>query len=558
MDTLRKTFTFREWHSGSEKDELTYCGAKIVRMGDKHWKIHHSEYLGKQKPISFPKDRHQQDVPVTETERTALRAVLGGLQWPSTQTAPWLQAAVSLMAGSVTKATTQTLLDANKILRYAKENADVGLEYRCLGEKDNMTFIAFSDASFACRPELSSQCGYLLAMVDKTVAEGAEGHYNVLDWRSWKLARISRSTLAAESQAASEAADSLLFTSTFWNLIWKPWRPLTDVQTAKMPAKPHLIVDAKALYDLLGKPEVQANSGSDKRTTIEVLVTQDKLTCCGATTLWVSSEQQYADGLTKQSAAQLLAERLRSHLVRLKSDKSFQAAKKKTPQERKKNSEMFAIKKPKRALTAMFSMCWTSSAATNVDNPDNTTFTYNLFNFDIFKFLFTVVMAIVMGWVITGCWRRGRADRFAEEETLEEDSNPATRTVEIQTDIHGDAMVTMEEFFEEKQRLETYIEEETVPLYVHDALRETQFRELNIYYEALAETNQRIGQQNREHFWNLHSLTQAPVYFTRSGRCWHADRACLDRYATTEIIEKGYCTRCSHTLGRILPLNDDP
>lgn len=75
---------------------------------------------------------------------TALRAVLGGLQWPSTQTAPWLQVSVSMMAGSVTTATTQTLLEANKILRYAKENADVGLEYRCLGTKENLTFIAFS------------------------------------------------------------------------------------------------------------------------------------------------------------------------------------------------------------------------------------------------------------------------------------------------------------------------------------------------------------------------------------------------------------------------------
>ena len=86
-----------------------------------------------------------------------------------------------MMAGSMTTTTTKHLLEANKILRYAKENNDVGLEYRCLGEKENLTFIAFSDASFACRPDLSSQGGYLLAMVDKAVAEGAEGHYNVLD-----------------------------------------------------------------------------------------------------------------------------------------------------------------------------------------------------------------------------------------------------------------------------------------------------------------------------------------------------------------------------------------
>ena len=227
MDKLRKTFCFREWHSGAERDELSYCGAKITKIDNHHWKIHHSEYFKKQKPISIQKERLQAPQPVTNGERTALRALLGALQWPSTQTAPWLQAAVSLLAGTVSTATTATLQEANKVLRYAKENYDVGLEYRPLSaSKDDITFIAFSDASFACRADLSSQGGYLVAMVDKSVANGDQGHYNVLDWRSWELARVSRSTLSAESQAASEAADSLLFTTTFWNLIWRPWLPL--------------------------------------------------------------------------------------------------------------------------------------------------------------------------------------------------------------------------------------------------------------------------------------------------------------------------------------------
>jgi len=127
-----------------------------------------------------------------------------------------------------------------------------------------------------------------------------------------------------------------------------------------MKEEPHLIVDAKALYDLLSKREVQANSGSDKRTTIEVLVTQGKLACSGSTTRWVSSEQQYADGLTKQSSAQLLADRLRTHMVKLK---SFQAAKKKSPQERKRTAEMFAVKRPGRAMMAMFAMCLNACTA---------------------------------------------------------------------------------------------------------------------------------------------------------------------------------------------------
>ena len=282
---------------------------------------------------------------------------------------------LSLLAGNATNATTTTLQEANKVLRYAKENNDVGLEYRPLrASKDDITFIAFSDASFACRSDLSCQGGYLVAMVDKTVAKGEQGHYNVLDWRSWKLARVSRSTLAAESQAASEAADSLLFTTTSWNLIWRPWFPLDNLNTPKMKEEPHLIVDAKALYDLLSIPEFQANSGSDKRTTIQVLVTQDKLACSGSTTRWASSEQQYVDGLTKQSAAKLLADRFRSHMVKLKSDTTFQAAKEKSPQDRKRTAEMFAVKRPGRAMMAMFAVCLNACSHEDL----GTTFNYQL------------------------------------------------------------------------------------------------------------------------------------------------------------------------------------
>ena len=175
---------------------------------------------------------------------------------------------------------------------------------------------------------------------------------------------MARSTLAAESQAASDAADALLFASTFWRLLWEPWLPLDDIKTAQCANSPKLVVDAKALYDLLVRDEIQTGSIADKRAAIEVLVSEDKLLCCGASTLWVSSELQYADGLRKASAAQLLADRMRSHLTRLRSDRDFVAAKKKTPWERKKGTERYALKKPSSTTTtAMFAAFCTTAAA---------------------------------------------------------------------------------------------------------------------------------------------------------------------------------------------------
>ena len=61
-----------------------------------------------------------------------------------------------------------------------------------------------------------------------------------------------------------------------------------------------------------------------------------------------------------------------------------------------------------------------------------------------------------------------------------------------------------QEHYKETQRLASVIEDEMVPLYVHNAMQETHHRELDIYYETL---NERLRAQERSHQANLHSLT---------------------------------------------------
>lgn len=303
---------------------------------------------------------------------------------------------------------------------------------------------------------------------------------------------------------------------------------LDDLKTVKMDVEPALIVDAKALYDLLSKPEVQANSGTDKRTTIEALVAQDKLSCCGAKTRWVSSDHQYADGLAKQAAAQLLAERLRTHLVKLKSDTTFQAAKKKSPQERKKNTEMYALKKPQRALQAMFamSMCWTTSSATYLDNTNHTTFTYTDLYPGMLKMLYTMILAIAIGIMMLGGWKMWKSSK-----RVLEDSTPAVSSVGTQTELEMHEVVSFQEYFNSMRCTDW----STSPrrrwfrsMCAMPCKRPTIANRIYNYYEAL---DQRLRAQEQQHRANLHNLTQAPVFFTKNSRCWHADPECLRSYA---------------------------
>ncbi|CAJ1433599.1 unnamed protein product, partial [Effrenium voratum] len=146
--------------------------------------------------------------------------------------------------------------------------------------------------------------GFIVALMHKDAIEkGFESEYHILDWRSFRLPRVARSTLAAESQAAAEAADALTFApARYISLLMNPNLKHGDPMLGVMNTPATLAVDAKALYDLLEKREVQASLGSDKRTAIEVIVTKDA---------------KKPDGLTKVSAAQLLADRLRLHRTRL-------------------------------------------------------------------------------------------------------------------------------------------------------------------------------------------------------------------------------------------------
>jgi hypothetical protein len=160
--------------------------------------------------------------------------------------------------------------------------------------------------------------------------------------------------LSAEAQAASETTDAMMYNITFWQLIWHPTLTIDDMTVCQLPHKPCIVTDAKALYDLLTKQELQPNNGADKRTSAELLVTQDKLKCMQTETKWVSSEQQYTDGMTKASATALLAQRLRIHYTSVKPDDQFIAAKKKSAADRKKSTEQFALRTSQRAIQALF------------------------------------------------------------------------------------------------------------------------------------------------------------------------------------------------------------
>ena len=608
-EKLHELFSFRMWE---ESGTLQYCGCDIIN-NDEGISLKQTDYINKQKPITLTSTR-KSDVnsPLTQRETTQLRALIGALQWPCTQSSPYLQCSVSQLAGKVSKATVGTIDYGNKILRMAKANSDVSLQYTNLGDINDITFVTYADAAYANRDDLTSQGGYLLCMVDKTVTSGDEGRYNLIDWRSWKLARVARSSLSAESQATAEAADALLFACLFWRLIFNPSLPIDHDASAQLLHPPAHVVDAKALYDLLVKDEIQAALGSDKRTAVETLVAQDKLRVCKAQIKWVSSEKQYADGMTKSDASQLLADRLRSHQMRLTSDTNFQAAKKKTASQRKKGEEMYAIKKPSKALRAM-----TAATAITTTQSYNLTENHNLENFtdDNFTYtnlLLTIVFAMALAHgihllphlynIVTNFynfilrWLRGPDEPEPEGEDLTEplpldgpdnqdgqqpdlpedgnDDDAAGQQAAHPVGDPGEPEPPLEDVVTNLENLVEFLREQ-LRLANEDNLRNyQQLQDLLREHEQLTEQHEAARtvagnfymdrqlvlhnadqERNRQEEQiqmtinqRINQLLNRDVFFTPRGECWHLSEACARARSHSTVFGRRACRVCVHAL----------
>ena len=328
---LRKSVSFREWKDGSH---LEYCGATIDKSEDGTLKLHHEGYLRKIQPMTIAKHLGPESE-LNNNEITTLRGLLGTIQWPAVQSSPHLQASTSILSGSISRGLVKTALEANRLLKFAKENSDVGLTFAPLRLSEVCLVSAF-DASFGCRPDGTSQGGYLVMLAPKRILETEEDSYHILDWHSQKLPRVARSSLAAEAQAAACAADSTEFVCRYFEHLRQPNLSLSELLKEKTVLKPILVTDAKALYDSYHR-ETLISSATDRRISLEIRVVKQQLQSVAGTMRWVSSERQLADGLTKESTRQSLGDRLRHSKIKFLWDPDYVAAKKKPLEERNSN-----------------------------------------------------------------------------------------------------------------------------------------------------------------------------------------------------------------------------
>jgi hypothetical protein len=305
LDVLLTAFRWTPWEEVSFKQ----CGIAVEQEENGDIVQHQEEYLAALAEISLSSDRMKQlNAPVTEEERTQLRALLGGLQWLVTQTRVDATIDVNLLQSQVVCATVEMLQAANKVLRKVRQGP-TKLFTRKIPEGQKIQLIAWSDTSWANRKDGKSTGGYLIGLTGHSVLEGERGHVTIVSWGTNKLKRVARSSMAAEMQALANAEDELHLCRLAWLEFNGQDVDLNEVDAALHDIAGTCIIDAKSIYDTLTSQN-QPTQLAEKRTALELLAYLKNTEANNTQTRWVHGGANLADGLTKLGAHPMLRELL--------------------------------------------------------------------------------------------------------------------------------------------------------------------------------------------------------------------------------------------------------
>ena len=148
----------------------------------------------------------------------------------------------------------------------------------------------FSDASLGNGTDSNTQGGYFICLQGQ-----GSGSFTPLAWSSKKLCRVARSTLTAETLAMADAMDNGIFLASLY----------TELMTGKVCPENlniHLITDCKSLHDNLNSNKAV----TEKRLRLEIASIKEALhRQLVKEHVWVPTEQQLADVLTKRGASPL-------------------------------------------------------------------------------------------------------------------------------------------------------------------------------------------------------------------------------------------------------------
>ena len=223
--------------------------------------------------VPLGKMRKEQSGDANETEKVAMRSVLGALGYLARESRPDLSGPVSILQSRLNRAQVSDMQETNRVVRLAKAHTDLALPV-CRIPVDQICLVSYGDASGGGIHAEQAQTGYVIMFADMSLLAGLASAVSRLSWRSHSVKRFVTSASAAEVMGLSEAFAQGDWVRALWSdmvlgLSPHEWRGREEV--------PPLIsvTDAKGNYDHLRNETIGPNE--DKRSAIDLAIIRENL-----------------------------------------------------------------------------------------------------------------------------------------------------------------------------------------------------------------------------------------------------------------------------------------
>eukprot|EP00971_Amphidinium_carterae_P011535 227098-Amphidinium_carterae.1 len=275
-----------------------------------------------------------------------MRRIVGSTLWIARQTRPDCLTMVSLLAQKIGNPTLGDLHQANALVDRMQEDATFGLTFhshrdlccldlRCVlhegvstvrhdpsvpstidvavfgeeqseqvpgskqeeghrTEHEELCLFVASDAAFANVDQVASQAGYVLG-----IRHGSKFH--LWDCASYKIRRVCRSTLSAESNALVEGTEYLDYVRQVVFSILTASRMTLELPT-QMDIPTQWYTDSKSLFDVVS---MDTSLVSDKRLHIVIAQLRQLYSEGCVAFAWIDTQVMIADSLTKLEMSDL-------------------------------------------------------------------------------------------------------------------------------------------------------------------------------------------------------------------------------------------------------------
>lgn len=156
------------------------------------------------------------------------------------------------------------------------------------------------------RPKCGSTGGMLLFLCGPQIMRGTPNPMILVYWKTWKFKRKSIGTNDAEVQSLVEAEDSLFRSRLLWAEMngagaYDDSRDLLEASMDEVKLISGLLgTDSKGGYDSIIVNESPILGLSNTRAAFQAHQSKESLPRCGTKLIWLASDWNLADGLTKK------------------------------------------------------------------------------------------------------------------------------------------------------------------------------------------------------------------------------------------------------------------